>query len=116
MTLQEKAGDRPEKQYTEDRRPARRETTSHGAMPAFALALQKDNFANAKAKVVLLIESDTPGVETTRVVKREVGDWTWFDIDAWQSDSERWLTRRGVPERRRAIEIARLRAWVENED
>ncbi|SEK15200.1 hypothetical protein SAMN05216550_13513 [Paraburkholderia tropica] len=106
----------PAKQYPEDRPPAGRETTSPGAMPPFALSVQKDNFANAKARVMLLVESETPGVETTRVVKRQVGDWTWFDIDAWHSTSKRWLTRRGVPERRRAFEIARLRAWLESED
>lgn len=117
MTPQEtEADDQSAKQCPEERPPSGRETTSPDAMPPFALVLQKDSFANSKAKVILLIESETPGLETTRVVRRQVGDWTWFDIDAWQSTSKRWLTRRGVPERRRAFEIARLRVWLENEE
>ncbi|MBB2984742.1 hypothetical protein FHX57_007590 [Paraburkholderia tropica] len=114
MTPQQTEADGdPAKQCLEGHPPTGRETTSPEAMPPFALALQKDSFANAKAKVILLIESDSPGVETTRVVKRQVGDWAWFDIDVWQPRAKRWFTRRGVPERRRAFEIARLRAWLE---
>jgi len=82
-------------------------------MPGFALELQGYDFVDARAEVILFIESDANEREPVRLVKRQVGKWTWFDVDAWFQRTRQWATLEAVANHVRALEMARSRSWGE---
>ncbi|HKR42531.1 MAG TPA: hypothetical protein VJU59_23150 [Paraburkholderia sp.] len=82
-------------------------------MPTFALALQSYDFIDTHAEVILFIESEENRLESVRVVKRQVGKWVWFDVDAWHQRTRQWGTVEAVADLGRALEIARSRSWME---